>query len=72
MACNFGFKKDTDCSMCVAKSKMLISFAVTAQLICIFVFAYTVCWFSYVVAKLYEFKYEYCLCGFQAVKLSFL
>ena len=30
---------------CVAKTKKLISCAVTAQLICVFVFAYADCWF---------------------------
>ena len=32
--------------MFVAKTKALISFAVTAKLICVFVFAYAKCWFS--------------------------
>ena len=32
--------------MCVAKTKALISFAITAKLICVFVFAYADCWFS--------------------------
>ena len=41
---NFGFH--------VAKTKALISFAVTAKLICIFVFAYADCWFSHDVAQL--------------------
>ena len=31
----------------VAKTKGLISFAVTAKLICLFVFAYAKCWFSH-------------------------
>ena len=31
----------------VAKIKALISFAVTAKLICVFVFAYAKCWFSH-------------------------
>ena len=31
----------------VAKTKALISFAVTAKLICVFVFAYAQCWFSH-------------------------
>ena len=31
---------------CKAKTKVLISFAVTAKLICTFVFAYADCWFS--------------------------
>ena len=29
-----------DCTICLAKTKELISFAVTAKLICVFVFAY--------------------------------
>ena len=33
--------------MYVAKMKALISFAVTAKLICVFVFAYAKCWFSH-------------------------
>ena len=37
---NFGFKKKRDCTIGVAKTKALISFAVTAKLICAFVFAY--------------------------------
>ena len=32
--------------MRVAKTKALISFTVTAKLICVFVFAYADCWFS--------------------------
>ena len=35
-----------DCIICVAKIKTLVSFAVTAKMICIFVFAYADCWFS--------------------------
>ena len=35
-----GFRKKRDCIICVAKTKALISCAVTAQLICGFVFAY--------------------------------
>ena len=31
----------------MAKTKALISFAVTAKLICVFVFAYAQCWFSH-------------------------
>ena len=34
----FGFKKKRDCTVCVAKSRALISFAVTAKLISAFVF----------------------------------
>ena len=36
-------------SLC-SETKALISFAVTAKLICIFVFAYAKCWFSHDVA----------------------
>ena len=35
-----------------AKTKALISFAVTAKLICTFVFAYAKCWFSHGLADL--------------------
>ena len=38
-AWNFGFRKYRDCSIRVAKSKALKSFAITAKLICVFVFA---------------------------------
>ena len=34
----------------MAKTKTLISCAVTAQLICVFVFAYANCWFSHAAA----------------------
>ena len=37
---NFGFSKKRDCTIRVAKTKALISFAVTAKLICVFVVAY--------------------------------
>ena len=46
-AWNFVFRKKRYCSIQVAKTKALISFAVTAKLICVFVFAYADCWFSY-------------------------
>ena len=36
----------------VAKTKALISFAVTAKLICVFVFAYADCWFSHEEAQI--------------------
>ena len=44
---NFGFKKKGKCTACVAKTKVLTSFAVTAKVICVFVFAYADCWFSH-------------------------
>ena len=34
------------------KTKVLISFTVTAKLICIFVFAYADCWFSHMKAHI--------------------
>ena len=37
--------------MRVAKTKALISFAVTAKLICVFVFPYADCWFSHEAAQ---------------------
>ena len=37
---NFGLRKKRDCTIYVAKTKVLISCAATAQLICAFVFAY--------------------------------
>ena len=40
---NFGIKKKRNCPIHVAKTKALISFAVTAKLICAFVFAYADC-----------------------------
>ena len=44
-AINFGFRNNSNCTICLAKTKALISCAVTAQLICAFVFAYANCWF---------------------------
>ena len=44
---NFGFRKKRVSTIRVAKAKALISFAVTAKLICAFVFAYGRCWFSH-------------------------
>ena len=45
--------------MGVAKTKALISFAVTAKLICAFVFAYADCWFSHGAAHLFIFAPEH-------------
>ena len=42
----FRIKKKKDCTICAAKTKALISFAVTAKLVCAFVFPYANCWFS--------------------------
>ena len=49
---NFGFRKKRDCTIYVAKTKALISFAVTAKLICVFVFAYAQRLFSHDVAQI--------------------
>ena len=42
-----------DCTIRVAKTKVLISCAVTAQLICAFGFAYANCWFSDALAQMF-------------------
>ena len=39
-ALNFGFRKLRDCTIRVAKTKMLMSFGITSKLTCVFVFAY--------------------------------
>ena len=49
---NFVFRKWRNCSILVAKTKALISFAVTAKLICAFVFTYVDCLFSHAAAHL--------------------
>ena len=41
-----------DCTICVAKTKTMISFAVTEKLICVFVFAYAKIRFSHVPAHI--------------------
>ena len=51
-ASNVRFKKKRDSTIRVAKPKTLISCAVTAQLICVFVFAYADCWFSHAAAQI--------------------
>ena len=48
--------------MHVAKTKVLISFAVTAKLICAFVFALALCWF-YAVAHLVDASWMATLLG---------
>ena len=52
---NFGFRKERNCTIRIAKTKALISFAVTANLICAFGFAYEDCWFSHDAAQLLRF-----------------
>ena len=54
-AVKFGFEKKRTGTILVAKTKALISCAVTAQLICAFVFAYANCQFSYIVTKGHSF-----------------
>ena len=54
-ACNFVFRKYRDCTICVAKTKALISFAVTAKLICVFVFAFAKIRFSHNEAQFIPF-----------------
>ena len=45
-------RKKRDCTTCVAKTKALISFAVTAQLLCGFIFAYAKSRFSHDAAQI--------------------
>ena len=40
-----------DCTICIAQIKALISFAVTAKLVCTFVFVYANCLFSHAAAQ---------------------
>ena len=42
--------------MHVAKTKALISFAVSTKLICVFVFTYADCWFSHEEAHIFNFS----------------
>ena len=56
---DFGFKKKRDCTLRVAKTKALISFAVTVKLVCAFVFAYANCWFSDAAAHMPNYKRMY-------------
>ena len=51
-AWNFVFRKQRNCSSYLAKTKALISFTVTAKLICVFVFAYAKSRFSHDEAQL--------------------
>ena len=58
---NFGFRKKRNCTIRVAKTKGLISFAVTAKLICAFVFANADCWFSYAAVQISFFLIKHVL-----------
>ena len=58
--------------MRVAKTKALISFAVTAKLICAFVFSYADCWFSHGAAHLCHlqlFAFWVILCDFLSLQI---
>ena len=57
-AYNFGFRKKRDCSIHVAKTKVLISCAVTAQLICTFIFAHAKSLFSHDEAQMLDCWYD--------------
>ena len=46
-----------------SENKAPISFAVTAQLICVFIFAYIKCWFSHDAVHLFV-SLPYCLISF--------
>ena len=46
-----------NCTIRVAKTKVLISFEVTAKLICAFVFVYADCWFSHAEAQFCWFSH---------------
>ena len=50
--------KKRNCTILVAKTKALISFAVTAKLICDFVFAYAKCLFSHDEAQIFSWEHE--------------
>ena len=67
---NFGFRKKRDCTIRVAKTKALISFAVTAKLICVFVFAYAKSRVSNNEAQIY-YSFQYWL-DFVSVKIALL
>ena len=50
--------KERDCAIYVAKTKALISFAVTAKLICVFVFAYAKSRFSHDAAQIMTVRHQ--------------
>ena len=53
-AWNFICKKKRKCTIHVVKTKALISFVITAKLICVFVFTYADCWFYHEVAHMFK------------------
>ena len=48
----FWIEEKRDCTFQVANTKVLISFAVIAKLICVFVFAYADGWLSHAAAQI--------------------
>ena len=58
--CVVGFRKKGDCTIYVAKTKALISLAVTAKLVCVFVFAYAYRWFYRDTAHIPGFRLNNC------------
>ena len=56
-ASNFVYRKKRDCTIRVVKTKALISFAATAKLICVLVFAYAKSRFSHDEAQI-VFKFR--------------
>ena len=68
---NFAFRERRNCTIRVAKTKALISFAVTAKLICVFVFAYADCWFSCAAAHIVHLiiqRHAICMDDINAIK----
>ena len=59
---NFGFKKKKELYYPCSENKGVISFRVTAKLVCAFVFLYANCWFSNAAAHLlFEHEGVFCL-----------
>ena len=69
-ASNFIFRKKRDCTIHVAKTKALISFAVTKKLICVFVFADAKIRFSHDVAHLIHNGYKFHLSGCEGCNIQ--
>ena len=57
-AANFGFRQWMKCTIRVAKTKTLITFAVTAKLTCVIGFAYADYWFSHKVAPILSLHHK--------------
>ena len=58
---NFGFRKKRNCTIRVAKTKALISFAVIEKLICAFIFAYADCCSDSIVKTVGNLVYMLCM-----------